>query len=76
MRRLTNSIDRVLEAYERSSLKQSNFAIVSNNCWGSDLYKSTARPYNTPFVGLYLFPDCYLRLLAELTFALTRPITF
>lgn len=52
-------------AYERRRLRGANFALVSNNCWGFELYQALSRPYNTPFVGLFLFPDCYLRLLED-----------
>lgn len=38
--------------------------IFSNDCWGGEFYRSTGRPYNTPFVGLMLMAPCYLKLLA------------
>ena len=28
------------------------FTIVSNNCWGAELYPLLGRPYETPFVRL------------------------
>ena len=48
---------------ERSRIGNNKFIIVSNNCFGSELYSSTKRNYNTPFVGLILYPDCYIRFL-------------
>jgi len=32
--------------------------------------------YNTPFIGLYVFPHCYLRLLQNLRGYLESPLTF
>lgn len=50
------------------------FALVSNNCWGNEAYSSLGRPYNTPFVGLFLFPECYLKLLRNLENYLTKKL--
>ena len=38
------------------------FSIVSDDCWGGELYTLAGRPFLTPFVGLFhrpgvLFPD-------------------
>ena len=40
-----------------------SFAVVSNNCWGAHIYQALDLPYQTPFVGLFVLPDDYLRLL-------------
>lgn len=42
--------------------------IVSNNCYGIDYYKRLNIQYNTPFVGLYIFPDCYITLLEKMDY--------
>jgi uncharacterized protein (DUF1919 family) len=52
------------------------FVIVSNNCWGAEIYKHFKRPYNTPFVGLYLYPDCYLKLLSNWDEYINQPLNF
>lgn len=49
--------------YERQRLNNVKFIIVSNNCWGYEIYKTLGKEYNTPFVGLYIHPDDYIRLL-------------
>lgn len=46
----------------RRRVGPAKFAIVSNNCFGGVFYQRLGRPYNTPFVGLFLFPDDYLTL--------------
>lgn len=66
LRKRAASLARRLEAaYERARLRRCSFAIISNNCWGYEIYKHLCRPYNTPFVGLYMYPECYLRLLTH-----------
>lgn len=51
------------EAYERLRLGERSIVVVSNNCWGYELYHALRREYATPFVGLYVYPGCYLSLL-------------
>src|SRR5690242_17800928 len=52
------------------------WAIVSNNCWGSNLYQERQLQYNAPFVGLWLFPADYLRLLQNFRECVIRPLDF
>jgi len=40
-----------------------NFTVVSNNCWGSHVYRVLDIPYLTPFVGMFIPPKSYLYLL-------------
>ncbi|UBF27339.1 DUF1919 domain-containing protein [Kovacikia minuta CCNUW1] len=47
----------------RSQLRNKNFTIISNNCWGGEVYREFGLPYQTPFVGLFLFAPCYIQLL-------------
>jgi uncharacterized protein (DUF1919 family) len=50
-------------------------SIISNNCWGAGYYQETHQQYSTPTVGLWFYPDDYLRLLSDLRGALSRPLT-
>ncbi len=52
------------------------FAILTNNCWGSTLYRDLDIPYNMPFVGTLIPPECYLRLLADVRGHLDQPLRF
>jgi uncharacterized protein (DUF1919 family) len=52
------------------------FCIISDDCWGAEVYRHLNRAYNTPFVGLMVGPDDYLRLLADLERYLAQPMTF
>lgn len=48
---------------EKLRLKNTRFIILSNNCWGYEIYQTLGRQYNTPFVGLFMFPECYIEFL-------------
>jgi len=64
MRKSTRKIlNRLFSKIEEIRLRNLNFIIISNNCWGFELYQNLHREYNTPFVGLFLYPECFLRLL-------------
>jgi uncharacterized protein (DUF1919 family) len=39
--------------------------LISRNCWGGQAYQSLGLPYNSPFVGLFLFGPCYMKLLRD-----------
>ncbi len=63
-------------AIERSRLHDKEFAIISNNCWGYELYNALGREYNTPFVGIFFFAECYLHLLENFETYLDAGIHF
>lgn len=52
------------------------FVIVSNNCWGAEIYKTLGSQYNTPFVGLFIYGPDYLKLLKKLDFYLSLKLSF
>jgi uncharacterized protein (DUF1919 family) len=53
-----------------------NFSIISNDCWGGMACEELAMPYQSPFVGLFLVPQDYVRMLARLQPALEAPLEF
>lgn len=70
------AIKQPLERFYERCLMDEDFAILSNNCWGYQLYQSLGRKYNTPFVGLYLIGGCYIKFISSLEFYLDCPIRF
>lgn len=68
--------DQLFANYEQQRLKRKSYVIISNNCWGYELYQGTGREYNTPFVGLFLFPDCYLRFLENFESCIAQELRF
>jgi uncharacterized protein (DUF1919 family) len=62
--------------YEKVRLRSHEFVIISNNCWGFECYKTLNREYNTPFVGLFLYPVDYLKLLRRFDQIGNEPLRF
>ena len=60
----------------RKRVRCLDFTIISSNCWGSRIYDELGLPYSTPFVGLFLYAPCYLRLLGRLDYYLGQNLVF
>lgn len=61
---------------EISKLRNKDFVLISNNCFGGQAYQWLNRSYNTPFVGLFLYGPCYLKLLQSFDFYLKQDLVF
>lgn len=44
-------------------LKNKDFSIISNDCWGGGVYEDLNLPYKTPTVGLFFYAPCYIEFL-------------
>ena len=53
-----------------------NLTVVSNNCWGAEFYKEYNVEFLSPFVGLYIYPECYLKILSDPAVVLKSPLRF
>jgi uncharacterized protein (DUF1919 family) len=73
---LKTKFKEILRKADRRRLCTKEFTIISSNCWGAEAYKEFGIAYLTPFVGLFLFPPCYLRLLGNLKDYLSEPLSF
>lgn len=60
----------------KKKLKSVDFTIISNNCWGGDVYRYFGLPYLSPMAGLYFFADEYIRMLKNLKYYLSLPLHF
>lgn len=67
---------RIWKELLRARLRVKDITIVSNNCWGAHIYQAVGRPYQTPFVGLFLAPACYIKLVSKFRWYLDQPIHF
>lgn len=57
-------------------LKNKKFVIIANNCWGGEVYSWFKRPYNSPFVGLYLHGPCFVKLLSNFSHNMSHELKF
>lgn len=60
----------------RKQLRNDNFCIICNNCWGGGLYEDFNLPYNTPTVGLFFYGPCYISFLENFEENLNAKIEF
>lgn len=57
-------------------LVNNNFTIISNNCWWWHIYNYFWLKYNSPFIWLFLFPECYMKLLGDLENYMSKSLSF
>tara|TARA_R110002012_G_scaffold220618_1_gene392254 strand:+ start:5341 stop:6084 length:744 start_codon:yes stop_codon:yes gene_type:complete len=60
-----DNFQRLTQKLDRKLYKNKDFVVVSNNCWGAEIYKRLGLAYNTPFVGLFIFAPDYIKLLEQ-----------
>lgn len=63
-----------LGKFRRNKLNNINFTIISNNCWGGICYEYFNLRKNSPTVGVYFFPDDYLKFVKNLRYYLSKEI--
>lgn len=59
-----------------SKKKYRSISIISDDCWGGEVYKKIKQPFNSPFIGVFINPEDYIRLLSKLEFYLSQPLRF
>ncbi len=75
-RKLRDSFKKYLSNNDIKDLGNKNFVIISNNCWGAEVYQWYKRPYNSPFIGLFLYGSCYLKLLSNFDYYMNQKLNF
>lgn len=55
-----------LANWRKRQLKQTDFTIISNNCWGGMIYESYNLPKNSPTVGMFFMAKDYIEFLSDL----------
>lgn len=78
MERIVNNINIKLNPlfgfFRKRKLNNIDFTIISNNCWGGVCYEYFNLKKNTPTVGLYFFPDDYIKFVKDLRYYLSLDI--
>ncbi len=57
-------------------MSNTDFTIISNNCWGGDVYRYFGLPYLSPIAGLYFWPDDYIKLCQNVRHYFESPVSF
>ena len=57
-------------------LKNKDFTIISNNCWGGIIYRDFNLPYNSPTVGLFFMAEDYIKFIYDLRSYMNENLEF
>ncbi len=61
----------------RRNIRNKDFTIISNNCWGGSIYQDLGIPYASPTIGLFFFfSPCYIRFISALRENLDAELEF
>lgn len=61
---------------QKRKLTNRDFTIISDNCWGTNIYSDLGLEYNSPFIGLGVMLPDYLKLLNNLEYYLEQDLKF
>lgn len=61
--KIVRLLDKIYCVVARTRLKNHNFTIISNDCWGGGVYEDLQLQYKTPIVGLFFYAPCYIDFL-------------
>lgn len=75
-RKLREAFGSYYQKRDRAGLKNTDFVLISRNCWGGQAYQWLGVPYNTPFVGLFLYGPCYMKLLHNFDSYMQKELNF
>lgn len=69
-------LNKYFAPYRQKKLLGTDFTIISNNCWAGHVYRRYGINYNTPTVGMYFFPEEYLKFISNLKENVNLPMKF
>ena len=62
----TGISEKYISRFRRKKILNSDFSIISNNCWAGWVYRRYGIEYRTPTVGLFIMPGDYIIFLKNL----------
>lgn len=67
-RKMQKSLAPILIPFRRRLLKNDDFTIISNNCWGGICYEYFGMQKKSPTVGMWFFAEDYLKFVKNLKY--------
>lgn len=52
------------------------FTVISNNCWGANIYQSYGISYKSPTIGMYIMPNDYIKFIGNLRYYMGLKLDF
>lgn len=68
LRKLKDYLDPFFAKKRINKINNTDFTIISNNCWAGYVYRFFGLKYLTPTIGLYFFSEDYLKFISNLKF--------
>lgn len=68
--------NKLMQRVDKWRLADKQFSVISNNCWGGFVYQYYDMPYLSPFAGLFIFAEDYIRFLNDLKGYLREELVF
>ncbi|HGQ4010698.1 TPA: DUF1919 domain-containing protein [Streptococcus pneumoniae] len=65
----------IINFISRRRLKNKKFTIICDNCWAGKVYQELGLPYQTPFIGMFVFSPDYIKMLKNLKYYLSGNIS-
>lgn len=65
----------VINFIPRKRLKNKQFTIICDNCWAGKVYQELGLPYQTPFIGMFVFSPDYIKILKNIKYYLSGDIS-
>lgn len=75
-RKLRERTDPYFCATRRKSLRNTDFSIISNNCWAGSVYRYYGLTYQSPTPGLYFFDSDYVKFASDLRHYIASTLEF
>lgn len=67
---IKRKIRKIISPFRKVGLHNTNFTILSNNCWGGFIYDYFGLPYATPTIGLYFSSDDFIKFVENIPYYL------
>lgn len=65
-----------LANYRQKKINKKNFTIISNNCWGGEIYESYNLIKQSPTVGLFFWASDYIKFISNIHHYLNQSLQF
>ena len=70
------TIMKLIKKIRYIALKNRDFSIISNNCWGGHIYQYFGMKYTSPTIGLTFFADEYIKFVTNFDYYINCELTF
>lgn len=75
-KRIQEALNPYLGKVRCKMLNNTDFTIISNNCWGGYVYRYFGLPYKSPTIGLFIYSDDYIKFVKNLKYYMELKLQF